>query len=180
VDPRILLRLNSIVSQLDPRFALSDSQVLTWRDNDTDSRIDVCENPSNSSRADQLLYQQNDPPLCKGTATKRPISELITVLVNNIDPDAKMFLERLQIILDGIRGYHLFLPVIVADANTNITHAQKALSVAKTCGNVRLITVEPRLLQTPGAIWNILVAEARTPYVLVASDLSHFNAYSRL
>jgi len=180
VDPRILLRLNSIVSQLDPRFALSDSQVLTSRDNDTDSRIDVCENPSNISRADQLLYQQNDPPLCKGTATKRPISALITVLVNNIDPDANTFLARLQIILDGIRGYHLFLPVIVADANTNITHAHKAMSVAKTRGNVRLITVEPRLLQTPGAIWNTLVEEVTTPYVLVARDLSHFNAYSRL
>jgi hypothetical protein len=100
--------------------------------------------------------------------------------VNNIDPDAKTFLERLQIILDGIHGYHLFLPVIVADANTNITHAHKAMSVVKTHGNARLITVEPRLLQTPGAIWNILVEEATTPYVLVARDLSHFNTFSRL
>lgn len=178
-DPRILLRLNSIVSQLDPRYALSDSQVLTSR-NDTDSHIDVCDNPSNSSRADQLLYQQNDPPLCKGTERKRPISQLVTILVNNIDTDAKMFPERLQTLLDGIRGYHLFLPVIVADVQTNMTHAHRTLSVTRNRGAVRLIAVEPRLVQTPGAIWNVLIQEVTTPYVLIARDLSHFNAYSRL
>lgn len=183
VDPRILLRLNTIVGQLDPRIAFSDSEILTtWRNNETETEThtEVCGDANNKSRGDYLFYQQNDPPLCRGTEQKRPISELITVIVNNVDKNSKIFSERLQIILDGIRGYHLFVPVLVADVNTNITYEHKTFSPARTRHNVRIVTVEPRFLLTPGVIWNLLIQEVTTPYVLVARDLSHFNAYARL
>jgi hypothetical protein len=125
-----------------------------------------------------MLYQQNEPPSCAGTERRRPISDLVTILVNNIE--SRMFAERLQILLDGIRGYHSFVPVLVADVSLNISYQQKRFSPARNHGNIRLISVEPRLLQTPGAIWNLLTEQARTPYVLIARDLSNFNAYSRL
>ncbi|XP_069696438.1 uncharacterized protein [Periplaneta americana] len=185
VDPRILLRLNTIVGQLDPRVALSDYQMLTSaRANssenatETERETDVCGNTHNFSRGDYLFYQQNEPPLCNGKVRKRPISELITIVINNVEKDSKTFPERLQTMLDGIRGYHLFVPVLVGDVNITYTH--KTFLLARTRGNVRIVNVESRYLLTPGVIWNLLMRQVKTPYVLIAKDLSHFNAYARL
>lgn len=175
VDPRILLRLNTIAGQLDPRVAISNSQILTSPGGKhMDRQTDAC-NDTDNTRGDHQLYQQNEPLLCAGAESKRPISELITILVNNVD--SKMFPERLQVLLDGIRGYHPFVRVLVADVIPNASsYGKKTFSH----GNIRLISVELRLVQTPGVIWNLLIEEVTTPYVLIARDLSHFNAYSRL
>lgn len=178
MDRRILLRLNTIAGQLDPRVAISNSQVVTSSARKGTARqADVCSD-TNTTGGDHLLYHRNEPPLCTGAEGKRPISKLITILVNNID--SKMFPESLQALLDGICGYHSFVPVVVADLSPNVSYEKKIFSPARNQGNIRLISVEPRLLQTPGVIWNLLTEEVTTPYVLVARDLSHFNAYARL
>jgi hypothetical protein len=155
--------------------------MLTWskKANETESQTEVC-GKENKSRAVYSFYQQNDLPLRRGTEEKRPISELVTIVVNNVDDDSKTLSERLQIILEGIRDYHLFLPVLVADVNTYTTHEHEIFSSARPRVNVRVVTVEPRFLLTPGVIWNLLIQEVSTPYVLMARDLSHFNAYAKL
>ena len=186
VDPRILLRLNTIVGQLDPRFALSDFHMLTsFKPNQTENMTeaerdaDVCSDDEGTSpRTGFPFYLQNDPPACFSRERKRPISELVTVLINNVDKDSKTFPDRLEIILEGIRRFHQFLPVHVADVN--ITYGHKIYRYAKNDGRIQVINVDPRLLSTPGVIWNRLARDVITPYVLVARDLSHFNTFSRL
>jgi hypothetical protein len=178
VDPRILLRLNNIAGQLDPRVAVSNAQLLVSPGGkDPTRQADVCRD-TNSTAGDDLLYQRNDPPLCAGAEGKRPISELITILVNNIG--SKTFPDGLQALLDGVCAYHSFVPVLVADVSRNVSYEKKIYTPGRRRGNVQLISVKQSLVHTPGAIWNLLVEEVTTPYVLVARDLSHFNAYSRL
>jgi hypothetical protein len=175
VDPRILLRLDALAGQLDARVAVSNSQVEA--PSARKGAPSVC-GDTNATGGDPPHYQRNDPPLCAAAGGQRPISALITILVNNVD--SKMLPEGLQALLDGISAYHSFVPVLVADLSRNASHEQRVFSPARNLGNIRVVSVERRLLQTPGVIWNMLAEEVTTPYVLVARDLSHFNAYARL
>nr|CAD7404129.1 unnamed protein product [Timema cristinae] len=176
IAPRLLLKLNAMVAQLDQRYALSDADLLNRPQppsNSSDGQQsvpDVCGETYKGADYGYPFYQEGfvPSPTCD-RAKKRPISDLVTILLSSAE------LPRLESVLAGIRGYHSHLPVIIA-VPLNISNRTEQL--ASRYRNVRVLQV--RAPSGPGRVWNELVDQATTPYVLIGRGLTHFNSYARL
>ena len=97
----------------------------------------------------------------------KPFKDVITILINLVDhPDRDQ--KYVPTVFKGINDSYPMLQVLIA--------ARKGSELKKSVRkytNMKVIEMEVKT--TSGKAWNILVASARTPYVLIGRDLSHFS-----
>ncbi|XP_063245071.1 uncharacterized protein LOC134546287 isoform X2 [Bacillus rossius redtenbacheri] len=174
-DPQLMSRLGFIIARLDPRRALSFSEPSNATA--TDDTEEVCGEEYTGGSHSYPFYQENFhvSPSCDVTA-KPPFHHLVTVLLHFADSSSSRdLLPRLQAILSGISSYRGGLPVVLALSPPVPEPVSWLLS---RHGNVTV-----RLVPTgspAGRVWNLLVAGAGTPYVLLGRDLAHFSGFARL
>ncbi|KAJ8876127.1 hypothetical protein PR048_024036 [Dryococelus australis] len=189
VDPRILLKLRSVVMQLDPRFSSDpdilldekpfgggNQSLLRYRDS-----ADVCGEEFRGAKHGFPYYQEGFvlSPSCD-FKKRRPVNELVTVLIN-FSGEESLDVNRLEVVLQGARGYHSHMRVVIAVAdNSSRELLNRTEQVASRLKKVDVIRVSPADVARPGRVWNRMALIAATPYVLVGRGLTHLNSYARL
>ncbi|XP_068081146.1 uncharacterized protein [Anabrus simplex] len=167
VNNEVRLKLNSVIGRLDPRYSLS---LLDVRTPDGDSSVydqaDTCREVYLDRKQGYPYYQTGFTvsPDCPNFKRETPISKLVSIIL--LDTKG----TYLNTVIKGIRNYSRDIQILVASGNIQRTSLNYTLSYA----------VNEEIYNTPGNLLNTMVGDVKTPYVLIAKDLTHFTNYSRV
>ncbi|XP_067009659.2 uncharacterized protein [Anabrus simplex] len=169
-NPDVLLKLNKIISQLDPRYALSSGTILA---SEPQPIPDTCGEEYINTTYGQPFFEKGF--VVKSSCQvdqKPPLESLLTILLLDGDGD----LTKLKTILEGVNKYYTNVPVSLATA----APVEEVKSIISEFNHIQAFTITNFDVNRPGKTWNRLIKTVKTPYVLLARDIFHFNSLARL
>lgn len=161
VKPHILLKLRNVISQLDARLNTNK----LWNEN---SEPDTCGEEFMGSTYGWPFFEKgfNTSASCD-PSLKKPIHELVTVVIISCDVE--------NLLAEILKTY----PDISVVFGTNLAEDEIS-SLEKKFQKSVGFKMEQCGSLIEGKSWNILLKDVKTPYVLIGSNISYFNYYSRL
>lgn len=117
-------------------------------------------------------YSYKEGWLRQKCKTDKSFAQLISVLINVVQRTSEFQNNNLPKILEGIAKFHPNISVLVA---TSVDLPQNKLSTLKNKLNLVLQKMDLRTKDAKS--WNTLVSMAKTKYVLVARNITHFYGF---